>query len=49
MIRRLYRKLPGSPPVRIALTVLIILLALVLLAVVFEQAGGLLDTGGVIQ
>lgn len=49
MIKRLYRRLPGPPVVRVALATLIVLIALVVLGYIFEQAGGLLDTGGVIQ
>ena len=49
MIRRLYDRLPGPTPVKMVIAVVVVLVALVLLGFVFEQAGGLLDSGGVIQ
>ena len=48
MIRRLYERLPGPTPVKVVLALLIVFVALVALGVIFEQAGGLLDSGGVI-
>lgn len=48
MIRRLYELLPGPPAVRVALLVLIGVAALIALGFVFEWAGDLLDSGGVI-
>lgn len=49
MIRRLYRGLPGPRPIKVLLAIVIIAVLLVALGVLFEQAGSLLDTGGVIQ
>lgn len=49
MIRRLYGRLPGPTPVKLLLSLLIVLVALVALGFVFERAGDLLDNGGVIQ
>ncbi len=49
MIRRLYDRLPGPTPAKVTIAVVLVLVVLVLLGFVFEQAGGLLDSGGVIQ
>lgn len=49
MIRRLYGRLPGPAPVKVLLSVFVVLVALVALGFVFERAGDLLDNGGVIQ
>jgi tetrahydromethanopterin S-methyltransferase subunit F len=45
-MRRLYRFLPGPPVVRIALIAAGMIAAVVLLGILFEWAGGLLDNGG---
>lgn len=47
-MRRLYELLPGPPAARVALIVIIIAVALVALGFIFELAGDLLDSGGVI-
>ena len=49
MIRRLYDRLPGPTPAKVTIAVVLVLVVLVLLGFVFEQAGGLLDSGGVIE
>ena len=47
-MRRLYGLLPGPPVARVVLMVLIFAVALVALGFIFEWAGDLLDSGGVI-
>ena len=47
-MRRLYERLPGPPAARVALMVAVIAVALVALGFIFEWAGDLLDSGGVI-
>lgn len=48
MIRRLYEALPGPPPAKIAIMIVLALVALTLLVILFEWAGQFLDTGGVV-
>lgn len=47
-MRRLYDLLPGPAIARVALMVVIIAVALIALGFLFEWAGDLLDSGGVI-
>lgn len=47
-MRKLFDMLPGPTPVRVALFVLLVIVALVVLGIIFENAGGLLDSGGTI-
>ena len=47
-MRRFYELLPGPPVARIVLMVIVIAVALVALGFIFEWAGDLLDSGGVI-
>ncbi len=49
MLKRIYNALPGPPAARIVVMVLVVALALIALAFVFERAGDLIDNGGVIQ
>lgn len=48
MIKRIYSLLPGPPVVRVAVLVVMAAIALVALGFLFEWAGDLLDSGGVI-
>ncbi len=49
MLKRIYNGLPGPPPVRAGVMVVLLVLALMALALAFERAGDLIDNGGVIQ
>lgn len=48
MLRRWFLALPGPTPVKVVLAVLIVAVAVVLLGIVFEYLGRLLDSGGAI-
>ncbi len=48
MIRRWFQALPGPLPVRLLIAFVIVAIVVALLAVVFERAGDLIDTGGVV-
>lgn len=47
-MRRLWRALPGPTPVRLLVAVVLVVIALGALVVLFEWAGGFLDSGGAI-
>ncbi|HSR45287.1 MAG TPA: hypothetical protein VLT15_08665 [Acidimicrobiia bacterium] len=47
-MRRFYRFLPGPPSAKVAAMIVILLAALIALGFLFEWAGDLLDSGGVI-
>ena len=47
-MRRFYGLLPGPPVVKVVTMTAIVLIALVALGFLFEWAGDLLDSGGVI-
>ncbi len=47
-MRRFYEMLPGPPIAKVAAMIVILLVALVALGFLFEWAGDLLDSGGVI-
>lgn len=49
MVQRIYNALPGPPVVRVLIMIVAVVVLLVVLAFVFERAGDLIDTGGVIQ
>lgn len=49
MLKTWFHRLPGPAPVRVVLSIAIVLVGLVVLGFVFERAGDLLDSGGVIQ
>ncbi len=49
MVKRLYNALPGPTGVRIALVVVLVVVALIALAFLFERAGDFIDNGGVIR
>lgn len=48
MIGRLYAWLPGPPVVRVAFLVIAVVVVLIALFFLFEWAGDLLDSGGVV-
>jgi hypothetical protein len=47
-VRALWRRLPGPVPLKLAEAVVLVALALVALAFLFEWAGDLLDSGGAV-
>jgi Tfp pilus assembly protein PilO len=47
-MKRLYSRLPGPPAVKALLLIALIVVAVVALGFLFEWAGDLLDSGGVI-
>ncbi len=47
-MRRFYGMLPGPPAVKVLTMILVVVIALVVLVFLFEWAGDLLDSGGVI-
>jgi hypothetical protein len=47
-VRALWRRLPGPMPLKLAEAVVLVALALVVLGLLFEWAGDLLDSGGVV-
>ncbi len=47
-MRRFFAALPGPLPLKLALVVLIVAALLVMLFFLFEWAGNLLDSGGVV-
>lgn len=47
-MRRFFAKIPGPLPVRVAIVLVALAVALVALFFLFEWAGDLLDSGGVV-
>ena len=47
-MRALWRRLPGPVPIKVAQSVVLVAVTLVVLAFLFEWAGDLLDSGGVV-
>lgn len=47
-MKRVWDRLPGPTPVKVAEAVLLVIVALVLLVILFEWAGRFLDSGGAI-
>lgn len=47
-MRRIWSSLPGPAPLKVLEAVVLAAVALVVLGVLFEWAGGLLDSGGAI-
>ena len=48
MMRRFFDALPGPPLVRALIVAVVVVAALVVLGLLFEWAGDLLDTGGTV-
>jgi hypothetical protein len=48
-MRRVYNMLPGPPVLRVAILVAVVIAMLIGLFFLFEWAGDLLDTGGVVR
>jgi hypothetical protein len=48
-MRRAFNMLPGPPVLRVAIAVAVVIAALIGLFFLFEWAGDLLDTGGVVR
>lgn len=47
-MKKVWDRLPGPTPVKVAEAVLLVIVALVLLVILFEWAGRFLDSGGAI-
>jgi hypothetical protein len=47
-MKQLYAKFPSPTPVKIITSIVLILIALILLGLLFDWAGGILDDGGTI-
>jgi len=47
-MRRLFARLPGPPTLRVVIVVAALVVALIALFFLFEWAGDVLDTGGVV-